>query len=100
MAAGRKTGGRTAGTPNRATAARQQEVADSGLTPLDFMLKRMRNTKLDDEARFEAAKAAAPYVHPKLSTVQMEATVHADVADEPEPMTKDQWQTETSRFVQ
>ena len=75
MAAGHKTGGRTAGTPNRATLVRQEEIAASGLTPLDYMMAIMRDEQRPDEERFEAAKAAAPYVHPKLAAVQLEGQV-------------------------
>ena len=57
------------GTPNKATAARQAEVAASGLTPLDYMLKLLRDESLDRHERFEAAKSAAPYVHPKLANI-------------------------------
>ena len=42
MAKGRKTGGRKKGTPNKITAAREANIAASGLTPLDFMLGVMR----------------------------------------------------------
>jgi hypothetical protein len=68
-----KTGGRRKGTPNKATAERQEEIAASGLTPLEFMLTEMRNEDNPKDVRMEAAKAAAPYVHPKLSSV--DATV-------------------------
>lgn len=70
MAAGKKTGGRQKGTPNRATAKREREVAKSGLTPLEYMLKVIRNPKADASRRDDMAKAAAPYVHPKLAAVQ------------------------------
>lgn len=62
--------GRPKGTPNKATAARQAEIAASGLTPLDYMLAILRDETKDEAARFEAAKAAAPYVHPKLAAVE------------------------------
>lgn len=90
MADGKKTGGRKKGTPNKATAAKAREVAESGITPLDYMLsilraemppelkERIKNEAIDVDVvnalsawhaqRFEAAKAAAPYVHPKLQT--------------------------------
>jgi hypothetical protein len=77
---GRKTGnprGRPPGAPNKASAQRQAEVAASGLTPLDYMLGILRNEAADPAQRFEAAKHAAPYVHPKLSSI--EAKVEADV---------------------
>ena len=66
---GFKTGGRQRGTPNRATAARQADIAASGLTPLDYLLAIMRDENLGVEERLEAAKAAAPYVHPKLASI-------------------------------
>lgn len=61
--------GRPAGSRNKATAKREAEIRASGLTPLDYMLKTLRNEKADPVLRMEAAKAAAPYVHPKLSSV-------------------------------
>lgn len=69
MAAGKKTGGRAAGTPNKATAAKVAEVTASGLAPLDYMLSVMRDTERNPADRLDAAKAAAPYVHPKLATL-------------------------------
>lgn len=79
MAKGVKTGGRTKGTPNKATAAKAAAIADSGLTPLDYMLQVLRGQhpeKADpaqiiawESMRLDAAKAAAPYVHPKLQPV-------------------------------
>jgi hypothetical protein len=97
MATGSKTGGRTKGTPNKATAAKAAEIAASGLTPLDFAIATMRRYAAkaetweqiaDDETAtpseraeaaktareytqyaMDAAKTAAPYVHPKLSAI-------------------------------
>lgn len=71
MAAGRKTGGRQKGVPNRATAAKVAEIEASGLTPLDYMLSILRDANADQAARLDAAKSAAPYVHPRLATVDM-----------------------------
>jgi len=90
---GEHRGGRRKGTPNKATAARQVQVAASGKTPLDVMLDNMRfaheqaerlmedlnegsaTTQLSEVMKWrqiaqEAAKDAAPYVHPKLSSVE------------------------------
>jgi hypothetical protein len=39
--------------------------------PLDYMLELLRDTSADAQARFEAAKAAAPYIHPRLTTVDV-----------------------------
>ncbi len=63
--------GRKAGAPNKATAERQAEVAASGLTPLEYMLQIMRDEERLPDVRLDAAKAAAPYVHPKLAAVEM-----------------------------
>ena len=84
--------GRKAGQLNKRTIARQQlasRAAEQGITPLDLMLKRMRyyNSVVDRElergeaadrgiidgalkAANEAAKDAAPYLHPRLSAVE------------------------------
>lgn len=70
---GQKTGGRKKGVPNRASAAKAAEIAASGLTPLDYMLAVMRAETEEPDRRLEAAKSAAPYVHPKLSNVEVEA---------------------------
>ena len=66
-----KTGGRQKGTPNKTTAAREAEIASTGLTPLAYMLKVLRDEQEELGIRLDAAKAAAPYVHPKLASVEM-----------------------------
>ena len=72
MAKGKKTGGRKLGTPNRATTAVaiKAEVAASGEIPLDYMLRIMRDESVEPSRRDEMAKAAAPYVHPKLAAIE------------------------------
>ena len=68
----KKAGGRKKGTPNKASVEREAEIAKSGKTPLQFLIDRMRNTKAKMVERIECAKAAAPYVHPKLATTTMQ----------------------------
>lgn len=77
MAAGRKTGGRQKGTPNKLTQEQKAAMAASGLAPLDYMLAVMRDDQQPAERRDEMAKAAAPYVHPRLTSaeVRSETTV-------------------------
>lgn len=77
MAKGVKTGGRSKGTPNKVTAKKAEAIAASGLTPLDYMLSILRDERRTDEERFEAAKNAAPYCHPKLAAV--DANVKGDM---------------------
>ena len=64
----KKAGGRKKGTPNKASAKREAEIAKSGKTPLQFLIDRMRNTKAEMVERIDCAKAAAPYVHPRAAT--------------------------------
>jgi len=73
----RSGAGRKPGTPNRFTAELQAAVAASGETPLDYMLRVMRDPAADAAQRDEMAKAAAPYVHAKLAAV--DATLEANV---------------------
>jgi hypothetical protein len=79
-------GGARAGAGRKKGAATQKtrEIADreidNGLTPLEYMLQVMRTEpspelELRDmlnavSLRFEAAKAAAPYMHPRLAAVE------------------------------
>lgn len=77
--------GRKKGSPNKATQAQREAVVQSGKTPLEYLLDVMRDAGRDLSARLDAAKAAAPYVHPKLSSVEMKANVslsHEDALDE------------------
>lgn len=68
---GERRGGRKKGVPNRASAAKVAAIEASGLTPLDYLLSVLRDTILPRDARIEAAKAAAPYVHPKLANIEL-----------------------------
>jgi len=75
MAAGKKTGGRRKGTPNKRTEASRALVARAtaeGISPLDVMLGAMREAweKGDKGGAAIFARDAAPYMHPKLSAVQ------------------------------
>ncbi len=89
MAIGKKTGGGSRrGKPNKASTERKRQIVESGLTPLDFMLDLLRTEPLVPiegelkaehikryattmDMRFEAAKAAAPYVHPRLNSTEV-----------------------------
>jgi hypothetical protein len=65
-----KTGGRRKGSQNRITKAKTEKIAASGLTPLDYMLLVMRDGSVPRAERLDAAKSAAPYVHPRLAAVE------------------------------
>jgi hypothetical protein len=70
----RENAGRKPGAPNKKTAQVIAAVEASGLTPLDYMLSILRDEAMSSESRFEAAKAAAPYVHAKLANVDATVT--------------------------
>lgn len=68
--------GRKPGSRNKTTIERQLRAAagvkaalDDGLLPLDVMLRVMRGDEAITARQFEAAQAAAPYVHARLSAV-------------------------------
>jgi hypothetical protein len=75
MARGRKTGGRQKGVRNRATEEARAAAAATGILPLDYMLGVMRDPGTDDKRRDAMAMAAAPYLHPKLSSVDAKAAM-------------------------
>ncbi|MDL2397450.1 hypothetical protein [Rhizobium mayense] len=50
--------------------ARRRKAASDGDTPLDYMLKVMRDDEADQKRRDEMAKIAASYVHQKPSERQ------------------------------
>ncbi|MES2155940.1 MAG: hypothetical protein V4510_12470, partial [bacterium] len=60
--------GRPKGSPNKATAKREAEIAAGGLTPLEYMLTTLRDETAALEDRKWAAQNAAAYVHPRLAS--------------------------------
>jgi hypothetical protein len=69
-------GGKRAGAGRKAGAAtkRTREIANAvaeGLTPLEYLTSVFRNEEVEQTKRIDAAKAAAPYVHARLSAVEM-----------------------------
>ncbi len=64
-------GGRKRGSKNKTTVAKEhaaKEGPNKSLTPLQHMLKLMRDPKQPQEVRMEMAKAAAPYMHSRLQS--------------------------------
>ncbi|MCC2642034.1 MAG: hypothetical protein K0S45_2447 [Nitrospira sp.] len=77
----RPEAGRKKEIQNKASAAREAAIAASGLTPLEYMLSTMRDIRTPLALRLHMAKAAAPYVHPRLASVEQTGQVTA-----PEPL--------------
>lgn len=80
---GKRAGaGRKPGTSRKITRTAElaEKAAAQGITPLEFMLAILRKEpdaeadpllQINQQAmRFEAAKAAAPYVHPRLQAIE------------------------------
>lgn len=68
-----KTGGRKKGVKNKRTIAKRDELArmiDKGISPLEYMLDVMRDPAREEKDRLDAAKAAAPYIHPRLTSIE------------------------------
>jgi hypothetical protein len=66
----RRNAGRKPGSRNIRTERLLAAVEGSGITPLAYFLKQLRNENLEPAIRMKAAEAAAPYVHPKLAAVE------------------------------
>lgn len=82
MAAGRKTGGRTRGTPNKAT-SRKKEARETAASLIedaipeafkgaahDYLIAVYKDTRNEQGIRVAAAKAALPYEKPRLASVE------------------------------
>ena len=84
---GRRPGaGRKPGVPSRKTIARLRiagEAKAGGIEPLALMLQAMRSLWAQDDpaAKFKAVEIArdcAPYIHPRLSSVDQRTTFEGD----------------------
>ena len=76
----RKGAGRKKGSATKRTREIADRAAEQGITPLEYMLQVMRTEPSPEleprdmlqaiTMRFEAAKAAAPYIHPRLAAIE------------------------------
>ncbi len=85
---GERRGGRQKGTPNKATVvlkmravAGLQAAAETGELPLDVILRRMHGDATVTDRQFEAAVAAAPYLHPRMAVMAVQTVPDDPVAD-------------------
>jgi hypothetical protein len=65
----REGAGRKRGAAARLDAEARAKAME-GLTPLDYMLGILRDEENEAAVRMDAAKAAAPYVHARLASVE------------------------------
>jgi hypothetical protein len=70
--------GRPKGSRNKRTQALLEASQAGGELPLDYMLRVMRDPSAAAKRRDEMAKAAAPYVHAKRSSIE-----HSPLQGEP-----------------
>lgn len=77
----REGAGRPAGAKDKRIAEREAAIAESGLTPLDYLLSLVRDNKKDEAVRVDAAKAAAPYCHARLVSTQNSHKVEMSVEE-------------------
>jgi hypothetical protein len=73
-----KTGGRQKGVANQRTRAIAEAAMADGVTPLEYMLAVLRDETVEPERRDEMAKAAAPYLHPRVAAIEAKLSVAVD----------------------
>lgn len=62
--------GRKPGSATKKTREIAERAAEQGITPLEYMLEVMRDGEAEKSARMDMAKAAAPYIHPRLAQTE------------------------------
>ena len=79
----RRGAGRPKGSANKKTIEIANRVAKEGITPLEVMIEVMMEFRAEGnrEATLDAAAKAAPYMHSKLSSVDLKATVKKTTAE-------------------
>src|SRR5262249_59714919 len=79
---GERRGGRQRGTPNKSTVLKNAAIAaaasDPNLSPLDFLLKLMRQRDLPVEYRVSVAHQALPFAHIKKKAVTSTKVTYGD----------------------
>jgi len=99
MAQGFKTGGRQKGTPNRATSEMRRALAESGEMPVEYMVRVMRDETAEQSRRDYMARAAAPYLHPRLSVVEHNDETNTQYVFELPPVIEDigEWEAKVQQ---
>lgn len=75
----KKRRGRPRGSVNRRSQIARDIVERLNVDPLEALLRIIKNRRLPIELRLDAAKAATPFVHARLSTTQVFADVRQNV---------------------
>ena len=67
----RKGAGRKPGAKDLADREARARCVASGETPLEYMLRVMRDESVDDKRRDAMAQAAGPYLHARLASTEL-----------------------------
>lgn len=87
----RQGAGRKKGQATKMNEKARQKAADGGLMPLDYLLSIMRDEGQPQDERKDAARAAAPYVHARLQSIEVEHSGEINrVTDKPQ--SEAEWQ--------
>jgi hypothetical protein len=81
----RSGAGRPKGAASRFNDEARAKAAAEGITPLEYMLKLLRDERQSQEVRIDVAKAAAPYLHARLAAVEHSGGLslsHEEMLDE------------------
>ena len=82
----RKGAGRKPGAATVKTREAANLMSAAGITPLGYFQGLLDGSQLFDEVKFEAAKAAAPYVHARLAAIEHSGQIDlkraSDVSDD------------------
>jgi hypothetical protein len=95
---GRRRGaGRPIGSKNRRSAEIARAAAEDGITPIEVMLGAMRDlwaegTPESKREAAEIAKDAAPYIHPRLASIDQTIKEDRPFAVIPAQLSIEEWQ--------
>ena len=90
--------GRPPGSKNQRSAGVARQAADAGITPIEVMLSAMRElweegTSVSKREAARIAKDAAPYVHPRLASIDQTVREAARfVIHAPQPCSVEEWE--------
>ena len=91
----KKKGGRKKGSKNKRTVERAktiEAIKASGKDPVTFFAEILRNEAAPLDLRFAAAKELAPFMHPKLASIEARTSgrTHEDRLEELRRMANDE----------
>src|SRR5262249_4677681 len=99
---GERRGGRQRGTPNKSTVLKNAAItaaaSDPNLSPLDFLLKLMRQRDLPVEYRVSVAHQALPFAHAKPKQTVSFASKPGRSAKASQAMILQHWLPKSGRY--